>query len=98
MEESLELLFNIKVVDEYFFATIASMIDEEGYDGFGNGVVDVFLNNIIVGSDQAFYHLGFSLFAQFGVFRDFNDWGHAGQFIAGQVVSLRVGGVKVVRF
>ncbi len=51
MKEGLELLFDIQVVDEYFFAAVASMVDEEGDDRFGDGVVNVFFDHVVVGDD-----------------------------------------------
>lgn len=73
------------------------MIDQEGNNRFGNGVIDVLFDHIEVRNDQSLYHLGLGLFPEFGVLGDLDDWRHAGEFVPWEVVALCVRGIERIR-
>jgi hypothetical protein len=90
MQQIIKLLLDIQVINKDFLATVPGVIDQEGNNRFGNGVVDVLFNYIEVRSDQSLYHLGFCLFPEFGVLGDLDDWRHTGEFVPWKVVALCV--------
>ena len=51
------------------------MVDQEGDDGLGNGVVDVLFDHVEVGNDESLDHVGFGLLPEFGVFVDSDGGG-----------------------
>jgi len=46
------------------------VVDEEGDDGLGDGVVDVLLDHVEVGDDEPLDHLGLGLLPELGVLVD----------------------------
>lgn len=59
------------------------MIDEEGHNGFGDGIVDVLFDYVEVGHDEALYHVCLSLLSEFRVVVDFDYARHGGKHVAG---------------
>lgn len=63
MKQSLKLILNIQVIDQDLFTTVSRMVDQEGDDRFGDGIVDVLFDNVEVGCDESLDHLCFCLFS-----------------------------------
>lgn len=88
-QQLLELHLHVEVIHQDLFAGVAAVIDEEGHNGFGDGVIDVFLDYVEVRHDEALYHVCLGLFSEFWVVVDFDYAWHGGKHVAGQLVVLR---------
>lgn len=69
-QQFLKLLFHVEVIHQDLFAGVATVIDKEGHNGLGDGVIDVLLDYVEVGHDEALYHVCLGLLSEFWVVVD----------------------------
>lgn len=73
MKQAFKLIFNIQVIDQDLFTTVSGVIDQEGDDRLGDGIVDVLFDYVEVGCNESLYHFCFCLFSLLWVLVHLDD-------------------------